>query len=160
MRSFRISFLILSLVLGDTKIVRAQHDTTLEGHSIIVRGKFNFRLPTIEDSDFCDEFRHIAIPKDLPFIDTSDGKELSYFFSFTLIFSKKKVTPEIKEKNRNELARPMIDSIISLLKHAKWKVFPGSYNHEIRIFCSLEKNAFKEVNISSNDNADTYSLCK
>jgi hypothetical protein len=164
MRLF-INLLLIMLLFTSTEESKAQqqHDTTLEGHTIIVRPKYHYKLPTIRDANFCEELGRIRIPNNMTFIDSAFGREFSYFLKFTLIFKKGSIVPSIsirKNKNRDKSVEPIITNIISLLRKTRWKVYPGSQGHEIYFDCSLTKEGIKEVILSSNDNRDLYNACE
>jgi len=158
---FYINFFFLLLLLAGAKETKAQRDTTLQSHTIIVKGKYHYKLPVIEDADFCKELREIKISKGIAFIDTSNGRETSYFLKFILIFKKGNNVPSIairKNTSRNRSLEPVITDIIALLKRTKWKVYAGSQGHEIYFDCSMTKQGIKQVILSSNDDLDVNSV--
>lgn len=162
MRTFLNSLIILPLTLVGTKGVRAQHDASVASHTIIAKGKFNYKLPLIEDDNFCRKLHQIGISKKLPFFDSTTGNETSFFFTFTITFHMGSKVPLIKEGGNSQEVnvRPVINGIISLLQHEKWKVFPSSYSHNMYFECSLTKNGIDEVVLRSNDNLDLYNMCQ
>jgi hypothetical protein len=161
---FFINIFLITLLFASTEESYAQHhyDTTLEGHTVIVKAKYHYKLPVIADTNFCKELGEIKVPENIAFIDSSDGRETSYFFSFTLVFHRKNNAPDIKERNNSQdkAIRPIIADIMLLLKIERWKVYPGSQGHEIYFACSLTKEGIKEVILSSNDDRDLYDVCK
>lgn len=162
---FFINLLLIILILGNTEEswAQQQHDTTLEGHTIIVKGKYHYKLPVIRDANFCKKLKGIKIPKNMTFIDSSDGREISYFFSFTLIFSKMSNIPSIKEektKNQDNSIKLVSTDIMALLKHEEWKVYSGSQNHEIEFSCTLTRRGIEQAVLESIDNFDLKNVCE
>ena len=165
MRLF-INFFFIGILIASAKKSMPQgqrHDTTLQSHTIIVKSKYHYRLPVITNADFCEKLRGIEIPKGIRFIDSSSGKEFSYFLSFKLVFQKKNKIPFVgvrKNKSRDKSTEPIITIIFSILKHAKWKVFPGSENHEIEFSVILANTGIKNAILESNDSLDVYTVCE
>jgi hypothetical protein len=139
-----------------------QRDTSLQGHTITVKGKHLYKLPVITDSNFCNKLKSIKTPADISFVDTYGGNDQSYFLTFAIIFKTENIirVEESKNKRRDKSIDSVIANIKSLLKHTKWKVYGSSLNHQIEFSCILAKTGLGEATLESRDNFDILPVCR